>query len=227
MAPTELRNEIAAGDGREGRFDFRSKYEDASRISRALVHGYFEGVRRLFAQIPVGQAKTALEVGCGEGYSTERLSGILGPGVLLQASELLGEQLEAARQRNPDLRIVQEDVNELQREDNSFDLIIMLQVLEHLSSPERALAELSRVSRRHIIVGVPREPLWRVLNVVRLKYLRSLGNTPGHVHHWSVRGFCEFVERSFGPVVAVETPIPWTLVLAERRDVAKMSGGSA
>ena len=40
----------------------------------------------------------------------------------------------------------------------------------------------------HLLVSVPREPLWRALNVARGAYLRELGNTPGHVNHWSKRG---------------------------------------
>ena len=35
----------------------------------------------------------------------------------------------------------------------------------------------------------PREPLWRGLNIARGAYLKDLGNTPGHLNHWSKRGF--------------------------------------
>ena len=55
-------------------------------------------------------------------------------------------------------------------------------------SPEATLAEMARVARRHLLVSVPREPLWRGLNMARGAYLRDLGNTPGHVNHWSKRG---------------------------------------
>ena len=36
---------------------------------------------------------------------------------------------------------------------------------------------------------MPREPLWRGLNMARGAYLKDLGNTPGHVNHWSKRSF--------------------------------------
>ena len=73
--------------------------------------------------------------------------------------------------------------------DGEFDLAAAIEVLEHVPDPERAVAEMARVARRHLLVSVPREPLWRALNVARGAYLRELGNTPGHVNHFSKRGF--------------------------------------
>ena len=58
-----------------------------------------------------------------------------------------------------------------------------------MPDPEATLAEMARVARRHLLVSVPREPLWRGLNMARGAYLRDLGNTPGHVNHWSKRAF--------------------------------------
>ena len=57
------------------------------------------------------------------------------------------------------------------------------------------MAEMARVARRHLLVSVPREPLWRGLNVARGAYLSDLGNTPGHVNHWSKRSFVAMLSR--------------------------------
>jgi len=59
---------------------------------------------------------------------------------------------------------------------------------------------------------VPREPIWRALNLARGKYVRDLGNTPGHLGHWSRRGFLELLGGRL-EVVAVRTPLPWTMAL--------------
>jgi 2-polyprenyl-3-methyl-5-hydroxy-6-metoxy-1,4-benzoquinol methylase len=91
-----------------------------------------------------------------------------------------------------------------------------LEVLEHLENPDRGLEELVRVCRGHLVVSVPREPLWRLLNMARLKYLPRLGNTPGHVNHWSTRSFVRWLARQ-AEVEAVRTPWPWTIVLARPR----------
>jgi hypothetical protein len=65
-------------------------------------------------------------------------------------------------------------------------------------------------------VSVPREPLWRALNLARLKYVGALGNTPGHLNHWSRRRFVEFLERRL-QVVEVRSPMPWTMALCRAR----------
>ena len=82
--------------------------------------------------------------------------------------------------------------------DGEFDLATAIEVLEHVPEPEATLAEMARVARRRLLVSVPREPLWRGLNVARGAYLRELGNTPGHVNHWSKRAFAALLSRYGG-----------------------------
>jgi 2-polyprenyl-3-methyl-5-hydroxy-6-metoxy-1,4-benzoquinol methylase len=87
-----------------------------------------------------------------------------------------------------------------------------IEVLEHVPEPEATLAEMARVASGHLLVSVPREPLWRGLNVARGAYLRDLGNTPGHVNHWSKRAFVALLSR-YGTVQEARSPFPWTMVL--------------
>ena len=79
-----------------------------------------------------------------------------------------------------------------------------------------ALAELARLSRGGLVLSVPREPIWRVANMARGKYIGALGNTPGHIQHWSRRSFAELVGSQFD-VVGVRSPFPWTMVAARSR----------
>lgn len=53
-----------------------------------------------------------------------------------------------ARRRHPDTRWVQASIEELPFDDASFDVVLVRHVLEHLSSPKRAIAEVARVCRR-------------------------------------------------------------------------------
>src|SRR5690606_21374663 len=99
---------------------------------------------------------------------------------------------------------------------DSADLVVGCEVLEHLEDPEAGLRALQRVAGRHVIVSVPREPLWCALNMARGKYLAHGGNTPGHVQHWSSRGFVELVSRYF-EVIATKKPLPWTMLLCRPR----------
>lgn len=96
-------------------------------------------------------------------------------------------------------------------------MIVCCEVLEHVADPEAALEILARLSRRWLLTSVPREPIWRVLNMARGKYLSDLGNTPGHLHHWSSNGFRTFIASRFD-IVEIATPLPWTMILARPRD---------
>jgi 2-polyprenyl-3-methyl-5-hydroxy-6-metoxy-1,4-benzoquinol methylase len=93
-----------------------------------------------------------------------------------------------------------------------FDLVAAIEVLEHVPDPAATLAEMARVARTHLLVSVPREPLWRGLNIARGAYLRELGNTPGHINHFSKRAFIELLGR-YGTVLQARSPFPWTMLL--------------
>ena len=197
--------------------DFRGKYE-SGRIGQSLLDGYFRAVAELLDGAGVRDGQRAIELGCGEGLSTMRLRPLLGPSVAFEASEYVEEQVISARSNNPGMSVIQESVYELSHGSGTFDIVFLLEVLEHLDFPDRALQEVDRVLKPggHLIAGVPREPLWRALNMTRGKYVAALGNTPGHLNHWSKRGFIRYVGANFGTVVASRSPIPWTLVLARK-----------
>jgi 2-polyprenyl-3-methyl-5-hydroxy-6-metoxy-1,4-benzoquinol methylase len=94
--------------------------------------------------------------------------------------------------------------------------VIGLEVLEHIPHPERALADIARVCRGTAILSVPREPIWRIGNMARGRYVGDLGNTPGHVNHWSARSFERFVATEL-TVHDTAKPLPWTMVRAAPR----------
>jgi 2-polyprenyl-3-methyl-5-hydroxy-6-metoxy-1,4-benzoquinol methylase len=99
---------------------------------------------------------------------------------------------------------------------DAADLIVCCEVLEHLERPEEGLRALQRVVDRYLIVSVPREPIWRMLNLARGKYIADFGNTPGHIQHWSKHDFVALVSKYF-EVVEVKSPLPWTMVLCRSR----------
>jgi predicted SAM-dependent methyltransferase len=136
----------------------------------------------------------------------------------LSASEYVEDLVNIAKKNNPKINVFQESVYQLKYKNSSVDLVFLLEVLEHLDYPELALEELERVSNKYLILGVPREPLWRFLNICRLKYLNDLGNTPGHLNHWSKKSIIRLIEKKYGQIIAVKSVIPWTIILAEKRN---------
>ena len=202
--------------------DFAHKYTDegSGKIGGKLIDNYFTTVKDLIELSGI-EAKPhieAIELGCGEGFSTERLRKMLPPQASLQASEFVADLVPKAQVRNPSVPVTQESVYELQHPNDSFDMVFLLEVLEHLDYPDKALAEIARVLKPdgYLVLGVPREPLWCILNMARGKYLAHFGNTPGHLNHWSKHSLRMFMEGHFGPVRQTRNPLPWTVVLAQK-----------
>lgn len=190
--------------------EFTGKYEKSGRIGSRLVDRFFGAARSLLA--PQLQANDRiLEVGCGAGYSTERIAPWLN-GADLVAADVGLDLLTAASRRNPGTPFVQSSVYALPHPADAFDVVIILEVLEHLDDPASALKELRRVSRRLVLLSTPREPVWRLLNMARGKYWNDFGNTPGHLQHWSTAGLMRQVSGDFD-VIARATPLPWTILL--------------
>jgi SAM-dependent methyltransferase len=203
--------------------DFAHKYteEGEGKIGGKLIDNYFKSVSKLFnaSKLADRPAVKAIELGCGEGFSTERLRNMLPENVSLEASEFVASLVPKAKKRNPTVQIREESIYEIQAEDDSYDLIFLLEVLEHLDYPDLALKEMARVLKPdgYLILGVPREPLWCSLNMARGKYLKNFGNTPGHLNHWPSISLRRFVGKHFGPIKACRQPLPWTQVLAQKK----------
>jgi ubiquinone/menaquinone biosynthesis C-methylase UbiE len=204
--------------------DFAHKYteEGQGKIGRRLLDGYFISVETLVRESGILKRRKikAIELGCGEGFSTQRLRDMLPDKVELMASEYVDNLVPKAQKRNPTVRVIQESAYETKHADNSFDLVFLLEVLEHLDYPDQALAEIKRILKPEgfLVLGVPREPLWCSLNMARGKYLRHLGNTPGHLNHWTSIMLRRFVRRHFGNIVSRKQPLPWTQVLASPKN---------
>lgn len=191
--------------------DFSKKYTHTNFISRRIIDNFYKKIAGLIRNLPL---QDALEVACGPGFSTQYLTRTR-PDLNWRASDEDEQLVIEARQKNPNLVITAESIYHLDRLDDSLDLVIALEVLEHLAEPERALRELKRVTKKYCLVSVPREPLWRILNIFRGSYLNHLGNTPGHINHWSSAGFKKLVSPYF-KIVATAQPLPWTILLLEK-----------
>jgi ubiquinone/menaquinone biosynthesis C-methylase UbiE len=185
------------------------KYGSSNPLVRRLMAGF---ERCMFDMLDVSQPRSIVDVGCGEGVLTEmwarRTPGKV-IGIDLDDPKLRGEWERRAR---PNLEFRTGFGHELAFEDREFDMSTAMEVLEHVPDPEAVLAEMARVSARWVLVSVPREPLWRSLNMARGAYIRHLGNTPGHLNHWSKRSFAQLLRR-YGEIVELRSPFPWTMAL--------------
>jgi 2-polyprenyl-3-methyl-5-hydroxy-6-metoxy-1,4-benzoquinol methylase len=186
------------------------KYGSQNPVVRRLMAGFESTLDALWTQ---AAPDSILDVGCGEGVLTAQWADRLGErrivGIDLDDPKLNAEW-EQRRRANLEYRV--EDATNLSFADGEFDMATAIEVLEHVPDPERTVSEMARVAKRWLLVSVPREPLWRGLNMARGAYLKDLGNTPGHVNHWSKRSFVSMLSRH-GTVEEVRSPFPWTMVL--------------
>ncbi len=200
-----------AGDAGTPTGNTYDKYASKNPVERRLMDGFFAALEHSLPRTSPGRV---LEVGVGEGEVTARLAARW-PAATFVGLDLPDPEL-AANWDGRGFAPLFGDVGRLPFPDDSFDLVLAIEVLEHVPFPELALAELHRVARRDVVVSVPREPVWRAANLARGKYVRELGNTPGHVNHWGKGAFASLVGRRFD-VRSVRSPFPWTVVAATVR----------
>jgi SAM-dependent methyltransferase len=195
---------------RAGGGNVYDKYGTSNPVARRLMDGFLGRLDELVERTGAGEAH---EVGCGEGELAIRLAR---RGLRVRGSDAFPAVLNEARRRaaaaGVEIEFEARPVEALAPERDAAPLVLCCEVLEHLDDPERALDVLADLARPWLIASVPREPLWRALNLARVSYVRQLGNTPGHLSHWSKRGFVRFLARRF-KVVEVLTPLPWTIAL--------------
>jgi 2-polyprenyl-3-methyl-5-hydroxy-6-metoxy-1,4-benzoquinol methylase len=186
------------------------KYGSSNPVVRRLMSGFERSLDELLDR---AAPRSLLDVGCGEGVLVHRWAQRLRDGRLI-GIDLEEDSIQAgwAEHQAPNLEYRVMEAGKLPFADGEFDLASAIEVLEHLPDPEHTLSEMARCAARHLLLSVPREPLWRMLNLARGAYWSELGNTPGHLNHWSKRSIVELLSRH-GEVVEVRSPFPWTMLL--------------
>jgi 2-polyprenyl-3-methyl-5-hydroxy-6-metoxy-1,4-benzoquinol methylase len=202
MPPREAYENVAG--------NYYDKYNSRNPIARYLVAAF---LRQFVALAALTGVRDAFEVGCGEGVLSMELlrRGWDVRGVDLEAS-VVGVANDTAVAQGFGRRFETSDVMDLRPDSASASLIVCCEVLEHVPDPDAVLGVLVTLAKPWLLLSVPREPVWRILNFARGKYVRHLGNTPGHIQHWSRRAFMETVSRK-ADVIEVRTPLPWTMLL--------------
>jgi 2-polyprenyl-3-methyl-5-hydroxy-6-metoxy-1,4-benzoquinol methylase len=186
------------------------KYHARNPVARYLMDRFLTDFDELAS---LTNARTVYEVGCGEGHLSLRLlhRGLQVRGCDLDApvAQKATEAVSAAGFR---AEFSARNVYDLTLEEANAELVVCCEVLEHVPDPESALGVLTTLARPWLLVSVPREPIWRILNVARGKYLASAGNTPGHIQHWSTNSFVTLLRRH-ASIIEIRRPFPWTMVL--------------
>jgi len=186
------------------------KYGSTNPVFRRILASFERSLGQLFESV---DPQSVLDVGCGEGVLVHRWA-TARPQTRVVGFDLEDPVLQAEweQRKAPNLEYRVMKAERMPFADDEFDVATAIEVLEHVPDPAHTVSEMARVAQRFLLVSVPREPLWRGLNMARGAYIKDLGNTPGHVNHWSKRTFASLLGRH-GEVVEARSPFPWTMLL--------------
>lgn len=218
-----MKIEIAKGNKEDGvvignAFD---KYGSSNPLVKKIMNGFDSELNKLIDKV---NPKDVHEVGCGEGYWILQWHQ---KGINARGSDFSTQVIDMAKE-NAIKNKMPADMFSVRSiydfcEADCAELIVCCEVLEHLEDPEAALLSLQKVTNKYIIISVPREPIWRILNMMRAKYITDLGNTPGHIQHWTKDEIVKLTANYFD-ILEVVSPFPWTMMLCCRKQFKNTIG---
>ncbi len=190
-------------------------YYDKHHSKNIIVQFMMDKFHKDFdALVKKAKPKTLFDIGCGEGYTTDIIKRC-NKNVKIVASDIDKGIIEKAKRMHKGIKFSLNDVYNLKFKGNNFDCAIASELLEHLDNPDKAIKEMRGVSKRHCIFSVPKEPYWRMANILRLAYISRLGNTPGHVQNWTTGQFRRLLEKHFKNV-EIKSSTLWNIALCKK-----------
>lgn len=166
-------------------YDFKKTHRDLPRVSRVL--GFLKGIT----------FSTLLDVGSGRGVFLFPLLEEF-PHVAVTATDILDARItmlcDVKNGGIDRLRVARADITRKPFADNAFDVVTILEVLEHMEHPENAIRAAVDMARQYVVVSVPSHPddnpehihlldkewltaAFHAAGVTRL----SFGGVPGHL----------------------------------------------
>lgn len=189
------------------------KHTTKNPIGKIFLNNFLNTVVKTTRPLNI---ETVLDVGCGEGFTLARLKKEK-IGKSYEGIEYDETAIELGKKLYPTLEIKKGDIYSLPYKDNSFDLVVCTEVLEHLENPKKAYKELIRVSRKYILLSVPNEPFFTIQRIARFQNILHLGAHPEHIQHWTIPAFMKFVKIREVKLVSRKFPIPWTMVVVKKK----------
>ncbi|HDQ15725.1 MAG TPA: class I SAM-dependent methyltransferase [Bacteroidetes bacterium] len=166
--------------------------------------------------------ETVLEVGCGEGFVLDHLSRNFTISTII-GTDISKEALDIAKAKLPQAVFTPADLSSEEFPQTlsnfnqpKFDLVLCLEVLEHITDYEKALQNLANIPAETFIISVPNEPFFRLSNFLALKNIKAFGNDSGHVNIWSAKKFRNILLNYF-QVVSCHYPFPWQMYVCKKK----------
>lgn len=190
------------------------KHTSSSKLQRGLIDRFHEKIANIVRNL---EPETLLDCGAGEGFVSEVLLTTM-PALQITGFDVLPESVQLAQLRNPRATFTTGSIYQIDQEDNSFDVAVAFEVMEHLHEADKALKEMARVAKDYVVLSVPHEPFFCMANAARGKNLdiTPKGSDPDHRNFWGRKEFGEFVSQELD-VVLLTGSMPWTICVGRVR----------
>lgn len=188
------------------------KHTSSDPSRKFFMNRFYKLLIRVLKPLPI---QSVLDAGCGEGFTLEKLEEN-NIGKILEGIDNAKEAILIGKKQFPRLTLKIGSIYDLPCNDNSFDLVICSEVLEHLDNPQKALQEIIRVSKKYLLLSVPNEPFYRGSRFLRGVEMKKFGDHPEHINHWTAFSFPKFVASEELLIKKKHFPFPWILLLAEK-----------
>ncbi len=189
------------------------KYKSKNPVVIWFLNNFYSELNLILNDLE--KPKLVLDAACGEGFTIQKLKN------QFKSSEIFGvdkseNALKTAKSIAPEMTIKKGLIEEIPFKADSFDLVLALEILEHLSEPKKGLKELNRVTKKYCVISVPNEPWFSWCNVLRLKNISRIGKNKEHLNFWNKNESIALISRFF-EIKKVATPFPWVMLLCEKK----------
>jgi len=190
----------------------QKKYFSKNPIKKFLIKKFLTKINNVFKKI---DAKNILEAGCGDGYIIEYLNNNSAKKYAISGFDISDEKITHAAKINKHAHLYKDNIYNTSQKSDSFDLVLCLEVLEHLQNPEKALLELKRITKKYCLISVPHEPFFSLGNFMFGKNIRKFGRDKEHINFWNKKQVVNLINNYFH-IRSIDTSFPWIIILAEK-----------
>jgi len=186
------------------------KHTSSNPIKKVLLKNFHELV---LDQIELISPKSILDVGCGEGYVLEMVADIW-PEIKLFGVDPSAQAIEQAKKKVPSADFKVKSIFDINPKEYQADLIISLEVFEHIPNYIEAMTHFRKLVKKQAIVSVPNEPTFSFLSLITGSHIKRWGRHPEHVNFWNELAFEKFLQSEFAKV-SIRKSLPWLIAKVE------------
>jgi len=144
----------------------------------------------------IGPDASVIDIGCGDGFLADNLKKYSQKTIFF---DLSFQRLKNTESNTGQHRLVNGDITLLPFKNNSFDLVICSEVLEHIPEYPKAMEELARIARGAVIITVPYRQVPVPIHCPQCSHEFCLS---GHINYFSGNELAEiFLNNGFRPKI--------------------------